>query len=68
MATGLLVVVLAYFVLRGVAQLLLWVFRPELIGPDSWGGPSMAGVLVVHCGPGLVSALVLVWLARRRRR
>jgi hypothetical protein len=34
-----------------------------------WGGPHLAGVLAVHCGPGLLSlALMLGWLARRRRR
>ncbi|MCW3814364.1 hypothetical protein ONA91_07825 [Micromonospora sp. DR5-3] len=24
-----------------------------------WGGPSLAGVLLVHCGPGLVSAALI---------
>ena len=33
---------------------------------DDWGGPSLAGVLAVHCGPGLV-ALVLMAAAVRRR-
>lgn len=32
-----------------------------------WGGPSLAGVLLVHCGPGVVSA-VLIGLALRRWR
>ena len=37
------------------------------------GGPSLAGVLVVHMGPGVVAAvvgLVLVrrWIVRRRTR
>jgi hypothetical protein len=39
---------------------------------NDWGGPSLAGVLAVHCGPGLVVAAGAVWsLARtvsRRRQ
>lgn len=34
---------------------------------DDWGGPSLAGVLAVHCGPGLVAAVLLVAAVRRRR-
>ncbi|GAA4678209.1 hypothetical protein GCM10023215_08900 [Pseudonocardia yuanmonensis] len=35
---------------------------------DDWGGPSLAGVLAVHCGPGLVAAALLVAALRRRVR
>ncbi|MEU8260414.1 hypothetical protein AB0C02_07310 [Micromonospora sp. NPDC048999] len=28
---------------------------------EDWGGPSLAGVLAVHCGPGLVSAVLIGW-------
>ncbi len=31
-----------------------------------WGGPSLAGVLAVHCGPGVLSAAALGWYLRRR--
>jgi hypothetical protein len=31
-----------------------------------WGGPSLAGVLIVHCGPGVLSALGFAWYAGRR--
>lgn len=24
-----------------------------------WGGPSLIGVLAVHCGPGIISALLI---------
>jgi hypothetical protein len=34
-----------------------------------WGGPSLAGVLAVHCGPGLLYAAgVAWWLVGRRDR
>ncbi|MEU4561039.1 hypothetical protein AB0F72_21880 [Actinoplanes sp. NPDC023936] len=29
-----------------------------------WGGPSLAGVLLVHCGPGVIAAILLVVVAR----
>jgi hypothetical protein len=32
-----------------------------------WGGPHLVGVLAVHCGPGIVSAVLIArWLRRRR--
>ncbi|OLR94632.1 hypothetical protein [Actinokineospora bangkokensis] len=33
-----------------------------------WGGPSLVGVLAVHCLPGVVSAVLLVVAARRWSR
>jgi len=35
---------------------------------DDWGGPSAAGVLTVHCGPGLVAAVLIAAVIVRRRR
>jgi hypothetical protein len=35
---------------------------------DDWGGPSLAGVLVVHCGPGIVAALIIAAVLVRRLR
>jgi hypothetical protein len=35
---------------------------------DDWGGPSLAGVLLVHCGPGLLAAAWATWMVRRRDR
>jgi hypothetical protein len=34
---------------------------------DDWGGPHLAGVLAVHCLPGVVAAVLMVWRLRRRR-
>ncbi len=39
---------------------------------NDWGGPSLAGVLAVHCGPGLLIAAGAVWslvrtVSRRRQ-
>jgi hypothetical protein len=36
---------------------------------NDWGGPSLLGVLVVHCGPGIIAAAwMLTALFRRRTR
>ena len=44
------------------------VVEPFVINPsdpstysNDWGGPSLAGVLAVHCGPGLVVVAGAVW-------
>jgi hypothetical protein len=33
---------------------------------DDWGGPSLLGVLAVHCLPGLVAGAVMVGYPMRR--
>ena len=33
-----------------------------------WGGPSLAGVLAVHCGPGIVAAVLMARALIRRRQ
>jgi hypothetical protein len=58
----------AYLVVRAVVEL----FAVDYSDPSSyardWGGPSLAGVLLVHCGPGvLAAALAGAYLLRRRR-
>jgi hypothetical protein len=35
---------------------------------NDWGGPSLFGVLAVHCGPGIVAALWMVTALMGRRR
>jgi hypothetical protein len=43
----------AYLVVRGIAEFFVINYsRPESYRED-WGGPSLAGVLAVHSGPGL---------------
>ena len=32
-----------------------------------WGGPHLAGVLAVHCGPGVLAAILLGRVLIRRR-
>jgi hypothetical protein len=58
----------AYFVARGIAELFVINYsRPESYR-ENWGGPSPAGVLAVHSGPGLAILIFAgVCLYRRRR-
>ena len=58
----------AYFVARAVAELLMVHYNdPASYRPD-WGGPSLAGVLAVHAGPGLVVLIAAAAYAWRRAR
>lgn len=53
------VIVAMYFVVRAVAEpFLIDVTDPSTYQND-WGGPSLIGVLAVHCGPGVLAAMFL---------
>ena len=60
-----------YLVVRGIVEFFVIDYsRPETYH-DLWGGPSLAGVLVVHSGPGLailIFAGVYLYRWRRARR
>jgi hypothetical protein len=56
-----------YLIIRGLAE----PFTIDMSDPSTyrhdWGGPSLAGVLVVHMGPAIVSGFLMVrWIHRRR--
>jgi hypothetical protein len=59
-----------FLIVRAVAE----PFVIDLSNPatyrNDWGGPSLVGVLLVHCGPGVVSAVAIaqVLLQRHQRR
>lgn len=58
-----------YFIGRAIVELLTLDFGDPASYRNDWGGPSLAGVLAVHCGPGvLAAALMTLALLRRRRR
>jgi hypothetical protein len=60
-----------YLVVRGIVEFFVIDYsRPETYH-DLWGGPSLAGVLAVHSGPGLailifVGVYLYRWRARRK--
>lgn len=58
-----------YAVARGVAEFWTVSYSDPASYRQSWGGPSLAGVLAVHSGPGLVVLIAAAaWLRRRMRQ
>lgn len=60
-----------YLIGRAVIELFVIDMGDPATYRDDWGGPGLAGVLAVHCGPGIVAAILLVivlvrWRSRRR--
>ncbi len=60
-------VVGAYFVVRAIVELVTIDYGDPASYEDDWGGPSLAGVLAVHCVPGIVALVLMLWGARRLR-
>jgi hypothetical protein len=67
-ALGLIVGI--FFIVRAVVELLTIDYLDATSYADDWGGPSLAVVLLVHCGLGLIAAIwigVYVWRRRSSR-
>jgi hypothetical protein len=67
-ALGLIVGI--FFIVRAVVELLTIDYSDATSYADDWGGPSLAGVLLVHCGLGLIEAIWIgayVWRRRSSR-
>jgi hypothetical protein len=68
-AWGIGIVLGLFFLVRAIAELVVIDFSAPATYRDDWGGPSLVGVLLVHCGPGLlVVALGTVYVIRGRKR
>jgi hypothetical protein len=65
---GIAAVLAVYLVGRGVAELFLIHYGNPASYAKDWGGPSLAGVLAVHSGPGLVIIASGAWWWLRGRR
>lgn len=60
-----------YAVARGVVEFFTINYNDPASYRDSWGGPSLVGVFLVHSGPGflvLVAAGVFAWRKAAARR
>ena len=58
-----------YLIARAVAELFVVDMTNPAAYRNDWGGPSLIGVLTVHCGPGLLAgAAIAAVLVRRRAR
>jgi hypothetical protein len=58
----------AYFVVRAVVVLATIDYGDASSYRDDWGGPSLLGVLAVHCLPGMIALVAMIWGLRRLRR
>jgi hypothetical protein len=56
-----------YLIVRAVAEPFVIDMSDPATYQDDWGGPSLFGVLLVHCGPGVVAAVAIVMALMRRR-
>lgn len=59
-----------YLVVRGVAEFFVIHYGDPASYRSSWGGPSLAGVFLVHSGPGflVLVAAAFAWRRTRSRR
>ena len=60
-------VLAVYLVGRGITELFTVNYSDPASYADDWGGPSLAGVLAVHSGPGLAIIAATAWCLLRRR-
>jgi hypothetical protein len=58
----------AFLVVRAIVELLTIDYDDASSYQADWGGPSLLGVLAVHCLPGVIAAALMIWGARRLRR
>jgi hypothetical protein len=66
-AIGVGLVLGLYLVVRAVAEPFVIDMSDPATYQDDWGGPSLFGVLLVHCGPGVVAAVAIAVALMRRR-
>jgi hypothetical protein len=57
-----------YLVVRGVVELFTIDYSKPSSYQQDWGGPHLAGVLAVHCGPAALVVAGLAYLLHRRKR
>jgi uncharacterized membrane protein len=55
-----------FFIVRAIVELVTIDYSDPTSYAADWGGPSLAGVLIVHCGLGLLSVVAIgVYFWRR---
>jgi hypothetical protein len=57
-----------FLVARAVAEPFVIDMTDPATYRNDWGGPSLVGVLAVHCVPGLIAGVVIVRQFARRSR
>ena len=61
-------VVTVFLIVRAIVELFAIDYSDPSSYQHDWGGPSLAGVLLVHCLPGVIAAVIAVIVFRRYRR
>ncbi len=61
-------VLAVFFIVRAIVEVVTLDYSDPSSYQHDWGGPSLPGVLLVHCLPGLLAAAAIVFLIRRSRR
>lgn len=56
----------AYFVGRAVLEPFVIDLNDPSTYQHDWGGPTLMGVLLVHCGLGVIAAGLMAWRLMRR--
>jgi hypothetical protein len=49
-----------YLVVRAIVELVTIDYGDAASYEDDWGGPSLAGVLAVHCLPGVIAVSLMI--------
>lgn len=57
-----------YLIVRAIVEPFVIDIDDPATYRNDWGGPSLAGVLAVHCVPGLVATVIIITAAVRHRQ
>lgn len=60
-------VLAAFLIVRAIVELITFPYSDPPSYQHDWGGPSMVGVLLVHCLPGVLAAAAVLLVVRRSR-
>ncbi len=60
-------IVAAFLIVRAIVEVLTLHYADPSSYEHDWGGPTVTGVLLVHCLPGVIAAVAVVVVYRRSR-
>ena len=60
-------VLATFLIVRAIVEVITFPYSDPSSYQHDWGGPSMVGVLLVHCLPGVLAAAAAIFVVRRSR-
>ena len=60
-------IVATFLIVRAIVEVLTLHHSDPSSYEHDWGGPSVIGVLLVHCLPGVIAAVAVILVIRRSR-